>query len=162
MPGTPPEEDDALLERLRGVIGEVDPVPPLVLAAAREAFDWRDVDAELARLVADSAEQDAMALAVRGHGDVRTLTFELEARDGVPHGLEVEVSQAAAGSRRIVGQLLPPMVAKIEVRHAGGVVDAASDERGRFAADGVQPGPVSLMAVLSEGSRTVATPWVRV
>jgi hypothetical protein len=154
----PPADDDALLERLRSVLGEVDPAPPLVLAAARESFAWRDVDAELARLVADSADEPAVASATRGRGAVRHLAF---AWDG-ERELELEVSHSGSGTRRIIGQLLPPAPAPIELQHAGGVLHTSADEHGRFAADAVAAGPVRLTARLPGPARPAATPWLRV
>src|SRR5262249_46475986 len=61
-------EDEALLERLRAICAEVDPVPDLVFQAARAAFTLRRLDAELAELVLDSADEPAGAVAVRAAG----------------------------------------------------------------------------------------------
>jgi hypothetical protein len=150
-------DDDALLERLRAVLGEVDPVPPLALAAARESFAWRDIDAELARLIADSADEPAVSAATRGRGEIRLMTFELSGQ----RGLELEVSHGGARSRRIVGQLLPPAAAEIELQHERGIIRTSADEQGRFAADAVPAGPVRLTARLAPDARLVATPWLR-
>jgi hypothetical protein len=43
-----------LLEELRRIASFVEPVPPETVAAARAAFAWRTIDAELAALVHDS------------------------------------------------------------------------------------------------------------
>ena len=47
--------EDAFEARLRRISGEAEPVPEHVLEAGRAAFALRDLDAELAELVADSA-----------------------------------------------------------------------------------------------------------
>jgi hypothetical protein len=57
----------------------------------------------------------------------------------------VELETMAVGNRRrLIGQLVPPQPARIEVRHAGGVASAVADALGRFVSADVEPGPVSL------------------
>ena len=67
-------DKDATTEaELRALFARVDPVPPLLDDAARAAFTWRTVDAELAELMRDSADaSEEAALLVRaaaGHGN---------------------------------------------------------------------------------------------
>jgi hypothetical protein len=81
-------EDLELLAVLGEVWEQIDPVPAVVLEAARGAFAWRDVDAELAELILDSRLEET---AVRSLDGPRMLTF---AADEVT--VEVEVSVAAA------------------------------------------------------------------
>ena len=61
-------DTDATTEaELRALFGHLDPVPQLLDDAARAAFTWRTVDAELAELMRDSAEaEDEAGLLVRG------------------------------------------------------------------------------------------------
>ena len=47
--------EEEVLRALRDIAGRRDPVPDNVLAAARASIAWRDPDAALARLTADSA-----------------------------------------------------------------------------------------------------------
>jgi hypothetical protein len=63
------ERDEALLARLQKVFDLVDPVPPSVVEAARAAYSWRRIDAELAELLGDSATDPEHW---PGHGDPAT------------------------------------------------------------------------------------------
>ena len=76
--------DDELLAELREAVAEADLVTDRQREAARAAFTWRTVDAELAELLHDSALE---AAAVRGADDAaRTLSFA-----SGPLTLEVEI-----------------------------------------------------------------------
>jgi hypothetical protein len=61
-----PEDDDALASELATVLRRSAPMPAAIVAAARGAFAWRTVDAELAVLRADSVLEAAAG--VRGGG----------------------------------------------------------------------------------------------
>lgn len=152
-----PSDDDAdrrLIDLLRHVVGLADPVPERVLHAARGSFAWRTIDAELAELAYDSAA-DAEAALVRTTGAKRLLTF-----DAAGITVELEVAEAE-GRRRLEGQLVPPQRAAIEVRHAGGIVETEADELGRFSADGLEHGPVSLLCRLHDGDGApIVTDWL--
>jgi len=95
-------EDEALLERLRAICAEVDPVPDLVFQAARAAFTLRRLDAELAELVLDSADEPAGAVAVRAAGlaDIRMLSFTAG-----PLRVELQVTERDNG-RHLVAQVI--------------------------------------------------------
>lgn len=138
-----PEADARLLEMLRGVVSRADPVPADVEEAARAAYTWRTIDAELAELAYDSLLDDDSLAGVRSTGAPRTLTFE-----GPAFSVELEIA-ADGTSRRLLGQLVPPRPAEIEVRHSGGLLRLGADEVGRFAAGGIAPGPVSLCCRMS-------------
>lgn len=146
--------DEPLVEELRRVVELADPVPARVLEAARGSFSWRTIDAELAELAYDSAVAAGGEALVRSAGGGRVLTFESP-------GLSVEVEVTPSGSgRRLVGQLVPPQPAAIEIRHAAGTLAVDADELGRFAADGIPGGPVSLVCRPADGSPAVATGWL--
>ena len=87
-------DKDATTEaELRALFAHMDPVPPLLDDAARAAFTWRTVDAELAELMRDSADAEEEAgMLVRGGGGPRQLSFESPRL-----GIELEV--AATGDR---------------------------------------------------------------
>lgn len=154
-PGTS-MEDDLLIGRLQAVAARVDPPPALLTEFVRAALDWRTLDAQLAELTYDSATDDALVDAVRGTVRApRLLTFDMGET-----AVEFEVS-AQGAQRRLVGQLVPMQPARIEIRHAEGVTAVETDEHGRFAADGIPAGPVSLRCRLGDGEhgRVLHTDW---
>jgi len=146
-------DDDAVMAELRQAAGQADPLPAESVAAARAAFAWRTLDAELARLAYDSLLEDQPLAGVRGVGTPRLLTFEAA-------GLTVEVEAAGEGpERRLLGQLVPPQPGRVELRHRGGPATVEADGMGRFAFPGVLPGPVSLRCDPASGAGTVCTDW---
>jgi hypothetical protein len=153
------DSDDELMARLGVLFRKYDGPPGTAVELARLSLGLRTLDAELAALTADS-RTDRPLEGVRA-ADVgtapRLLTFE-----AADLAVELEVS-GTGGSRRLLGQLVPAGPATIEVRQPSGAaaspVDA--DDRGRFALDGVAPGPVSLVCHRA-GRRAVATAWTTV
>ncbi len=143
-------DEATLMAELRRMASIVDPVPADAVAAARSAFAWRTMDAELAELTADSAI-DAFAAGVRGSTMPALLTFEASGLT-----IELEVS-AIGGERRLIGQLVPPAPGAVEVRHRGGVVSVKADTMGRFSVDGVTAGPVNLRCAAD--MTVVETDW---
>ncbi len=154
---TIPKDDDALLAELAGIFARVDPVPDEVTLAARSALAWRSMDAELAELLHDSALEAQPLAGVRSTGGGwRALTFE------TPDGIAIEVEVAVERSKRsLIGQLVPPGLAKVVVRFPGAEFPVHTDELGRFQATGLRPGPVSLRCELADG-RAIETGWVTI
>lgn len=147
--------DDALLAALRDVAGRADAPPSRVVEAARAAFTWRTVDAELAELIYDSSADDKELAGLRGPGTATGRLLSFAAGDVT---VEVEVS-VAAGTARLVGQLVPGQPARVEARFPGGSVAAQADDLGRFTVEAVPAGPLSLRCLLDDGARTVGTDW---
>jgi hypothetical protein len=148
-------EDERLVEELRRAAGRFDSPPAAVLEAARESFTWRTIDDELAALAFDSLVDQA-ATAVRSSGGPRLMTFTAP-------GLSIEVEVSPVGPRRhLVGQLVPPQAARIDVRHADGITTVEADRLGRFSASAVSAGPVSLRCHLAAtpAAPPVVTEWV--
>jgi hypothetical protein len=151
--------DDELMARLRDLLAEDDPVPPLVVSAARESLSWRTIDAELARLVADSLVADSLLATAEVRGDAaRLLTYQVD-----EIVIEVEVTETS-GRLRVVGQLVPPMVARVQAEQPGGSVEVHADRLGRFTAEGVLRGPTRFACtpVDDDGVQTgppVLTEW---
>jgi hypothetical protein len=122
------------------------------------AYTWRTIDAELAELVFDSAVDHDEAALVRGPQQDRLLSF----RAG---GLTIDVEIAGTGTdRSLIGQLVPPQPAAIEIRQGGGSVTVEADELGRFNAGPLQGGPICLRfgTDAQSGPHAVVTDWVTI
>jgi hypothetical protein len=146
--------DAALLDRLRPLIEEDDPVPPEVTAAAKAASTWRRIDEELAELgeLADlTGDSLTLAAGVRG-GATRLLTYE--AGDLT---IEIEVS-TDDGRIRILGQVVPAAVVLVRVEQPARAVEVTTDELGRFRATGLASGPTRL-SLTPPGAAPVHTGW---
>jgi len=155
------EPDDVELEQeLQRVVTQVDPVPPVLLEAAVGAFTWRTIDADLAELVFDSLVDHDEASLVRGTVQGRMLSFRASNLT-----IELEVTGADA-SRRLVGQLMPPQRGSVDIRQGDSVVTVEADELGRFVADALQAGPISLRCRLDSamaiGQPPVVTDWIAI
>jgi hypothetical protein len=147
------QSQDPLLTALRRVVASADPVPPSVVEAARAAYVWRTIDAELAELTADSA---MAAAGVRSSSAPRLLTFE-------GTGVEVEVEVAQTGStRRLSGQLVPVGPAQITVRWSGGTSETTADDLGRFAVERIPAGTVSLAILRIGAEHPIVTSWISI
>jgi hypothetical protein len=154
-PGDDPR-DAALLQRFRELAKRADPVPAHVADAARASLDWRRIDAELAELTYDMAMDPERMAAVRGDDGPRALTFETS-------GLTIEVEVMRVGeTRRLLGQIVPPQPAAVELRHAGGRVTVDADRQGRFSVRGFPGGLVSLRCRVDSqpAPRVVETGWI--
>jgi hypothetical protein len=145
--------DERLLAELGELFRQSSPLPRSVVNMAKESYTWRTIDAELAELTADSLLERPEAR-TRGAAEPRALTFE--ARDLV---LEIEVD-VSGHRRQLLGQLIPPQAARIEVRQGGAVRMVEADTAGRFAVGDLQARPVSLRCQ-RPGRDPVATAWVR-
>jgi hypothetical protein len=148
--GDTPAEASELTELLGWALAEADPVPDHALAAAKEAIMWRTIDAELAELVFDSATDGLVG--VRGADTARQVTFRAP-------GVEIEVMVMAEGERRLIGQLVPPQSATVEMRLGSTVRETGTDRLGRFQFTGVPTGSIQLV-IATEGGGKVVTEWV--
>ncbi|MGK5517736.1 hypothetical protein ACSNN9_00060 [Micromonospora sp. URMC 107] len=147
----PPATDDALLAELRAAVRDSDPVPEEFLAAARAAFSWRSVDAELAlaELTFDSACDPQPAGLTRSTGSARTLTFRTGA-------VVVEIEVTPTG---VVGQLSPARGGRVTARTSAGQYEEVPVDAVGFFSMGAPPaGPVQLRA--HTAGYAVATAWV--
>lgn len=144
--------DEESLAELRTTAGRFDTFPPSVHDAALAAFELRNLDAELAELVADSAVEAGTVL-VRGTAEPRLISF------ASPRiSIELQVT-AAAGARRLVGQVVGRRHGVVELDHRDGVIVVQPDDLGRFVASGVSAGPVRLRCELPTGG-SVMTSWL--
>jgi hypothetical protein len=165
--------DDELVDVLRRLAAEADPVPEDVGAAARAAIKTRDLDRELALLIADSAEpreahvgsaaetadlegQRAYEPVRAGGGESRRLlTFA-----GGDVQVDLEVSDH--GDRLdLIGQFTGASTEGCALEYAGGSQRALEvDGLGRFLATGVERGPVRARFRSAAGA-PMTTAWVR-
>jgi hypothetical protein len=154
------DKDNADLDNLRRIVRDVDPVPDEVFAAARAAIITRELDAELAALVADSAAMedelrfDPVRTASTEAADTRLLSF-----DGGGVRVELEVS-GPADQLMVVGQVTGAADRGCVLEQADGRVhDVELDSLGRFLITGVTSGPARLRCRSASGGR-VSTHWV--
>ncbi|GAA1514489.1 hypothetical protein [Nocardioides humi] len=147
--------DDELLALLGEAVADGAAVSERRRTAARAAFTWRSVDAELAELLHDSA-LDAGAAVRSGGEQPRTLAF---GRSGIT--LEVEIDGDA-----LLGQVIgtgeaaaapEPATVRLERPDAEAQVVEA-DAAGFFRLSGVATGTVRL--VVEQAGWSLTTPWV--
>jgi hypothetical protein len=151
-------EDTELEEQLRQAAARFEPVPPELIRTAVGAYTWRTIDADLAELVFDSVVDHDDAALVRGPHPGRLLSF----RSG---GLTIDIEIAGVGpDRSLIGQLVPPQPAAVEIRQGTDARTVEADELGRFSAGPLRPGPTCLRcSVDAEGGRhAVVTDWVTI
>jgi hypothetical protein len=141
-------DDDALTAALKEAVAEADAVSDRRREAARAAFTWRSVDAELMELLHDSALEAGAA--VRGPADPgRLLSF-----GGGSLTIELEV-----GAGAVTGQVLPAQAATVTLQRTGAEDrTVAADAAGFFRIDEVGSGPVRFVVTTSE--QTLTTAWV--
>jgi len=151
--------DAELEDELRRVAEQLDPVPPRALESAVEGFTWRTIDADLAELAFDSSADSAGAAAlVRGAAEPRSLTFRAS-----DLSIDLEIT-CGPGACALVGQLVPAQPATLQIRHKDGTVTVEADELGRFSAQPLPAGPLSLRCRCGTGTArpTVVTDWISI
>lgn len=144
--------DEQLLSRLTEALDVAEPLPASVVEAAKATFTWRTIDAELAALVFDSATEELAG--VRSSAATRQMTFRTP-------GVEIELVVVSETSRRLVGQLVPPQAAEIELHHEDETRTVQSDNLGRFTFHDVPAGSIRLTCRFgSETEAIVQTEWI--
>jgi len=144
--------DEELLALLREALAS-GPPPAAILAAAKDAYSWRDIDAQLAALTYDSLLESGELVGVRSAVlEARLLTFECG-------DVSVEIELADGPGGRLNGQLVPPRPAEIEIRYAGGSLTLTASPAGRFWVTSLPRGPISLLCRFADGT-VVQTEWV--
>ena len=106
----------------------------------------------------DSQLQDALSEAetsvVRGGPEWRQLSFRTS-------GLTIELEIAGAGDyRRLMGQLIPRQSAVVDIRHGQGVTAVEADTLGRFSAEDIPSGQISLRCRLGSDQAPIVTGWI--
>ena len=141
---------EEIIAKLRDGLSQSDPIPADVSEFAKILFSWRDIDAHLAEIAYDSATDDALT-GVRSTAVARMMSFQAG-----KWLVDLEYDEA---SSQLVGRLSPDATFSVELHSRGAHFSVRSDDAGRFALDGVLPGPVSLIFRLDEGS-VIKTSWV--
>jgi hypothetical protein len=147
----PPDvDDDDLLAALRHAISARQAVPPEFVEAAKNAFAWHDINADLAQLTYDSMLGPAAAPTRAESAFIRALTFS-----SARLTIELEVTAHA-----VIGQVVPAQVATIEVQtQAGQETIIASDEIGCFS---IHPIPTEAFRLRCQAAAgiDVRTGWI--
>jgi hypothetical protein len=117
-------DDEELLAVLRQALAERQAVPPEFVEAAKNAFAWHNIDAELAELTYDSSRDAEPAPSTRAEtASIRALTFT-----SAHLTIELEVTHDS-----LLGQIVPaqPGTIKVQLRD-GAETTVPADEIGRF------------------------------
>jgi hypothetical protein len=151
-----PPADDELLARLAATLHDVQEPPDDVATLARLTFGLRDLDAQLAELVADTAVDAPAAVRSGTVTGPRLLTFATAAME-----VELQVIETGDGWD-LVGQVVPPgrAVVRLEPAARERAVEADADELGRFSVSlpaGARPWR---LLCRREGEPAVMTSWV--
>ena len=152
---------DEVLDAYRRIAAAVDPPPPHLLPAARAAFEARDLDAEIALLIADSRTEAGTAVyeRVRAEADAALgrwlLSFE---GGGIQAELEVEERN---GRLRLLGLISGASADDCYLEAAGDPRRVDVDDLGRFIVEDVEHGSIRLRCRSTDGVR-VTTAWVTV
>jgi hypothetical protein len=117
-------DDEELLAALRHALAERQAVPPEFVEAAKNAFAWHNIDAELAELTYDSSRDAETAPSTRAEtASIRALTFT-----SAHLTIELEVTHDS-----LLGQIVPaqPGTIKVQLRD-GAETTVPADGIGRF------------------------------
>lgn len=151
--------DDAVLDTLRQMWEERDPVPVDLAARICFTLELEHLEVELAQL------QDELGLVgARGEEQARTLTFTSQSVTAM-----VTLGEAAAGVVRLDGWIGDGGGLLVTLRRSGpegGALETTADEDGRFAFEAIPPGLVRLEFRSGPGSAVqlalpVVTPSVQ-
>jgi hypothetical protein len=147
------ELDRKILDGLKEIHEELDPMPQELDDVVLFALATRDLDGELARIV----EDELVVASARATGRVRTIRFEMEDVE-----LMVTVVEGATGRRRVDGWLAPAAPGTVEARTPRARPSSARtsvDEGGRFALTDLGSGPTQF--VVRRAGGVIVTPVVQ-
>lgn len=145
------DDDDALLAAVKSALQREREVPASFRQAGEMAYAWHNIDAELAALSYDSADDPHAAMLTRAEtAALRSLTF-----DARELSIEIEIV-----SETLRGQIVPPQPGEVEVHQASGkVTRAAVDEVGYFTSAPLPAGTFRLLLRTSD-QRSILTDWI--
>jgi hypothetical protein len=144
-------DDEQLLGALREAMRAREEVPPGVVEAAKGAYAWHNIDAELAQLTYDSSRDRKLSTAARSEtATIRALTFT-----SAHTSIELEVTGDS-----LLGRVMPPEEGTIEAQTRDGATTATTvDKIGCFAFEPIPPGPFRLRCRTARGT-DVLTGWI--
>jgi hypothetical protein len=129
-------DDEVLITALRQAVHARQAVPADFVAAAKNAFTWHNIDAELAQLTYDSSCEAEPVRGTRSEAaSIRSLTFT-----SAHMTIELEVSQDS-----LIGQIVPPQAGTIKILHRDSPeTEVTADEIGCFSIHPIPSGPFRL------------------
>lgn len=142
--------ESELIAALRKGLGQSDPVPSDVAEFAKASYTWRSIEAELAELEYDSAEE-VLPSGVRSSATARMISFQVG-----QWMLDIEYDES---SGRLMGAISPGAAYAIDLHSPGALFTTESDEVGRFTAEGISSGPLSMVLRFHDGG-VIKTQWV--
>jgi hypothetical protein len=76
-------------------------------------------------------------------------------------GMTIELEITGGGDyRRLMGQLIPRQSAVVDIRHGQGVTTVEADTLGRFSAEDIPSGQISLRCRLGSDQAPIVTGWI--
>jgi hypothetical protein len=146
-------DDEELLAALHDALRARSEVPPELVEAAKSAYVWHTIDAELAELTYDSSREPQAAMTTRSESaSIRALTFS-----SAHLTVAVEVTENS-----LIGQVMPPQEGTVEVQaRDGAAVVVPVDEIGCFVVEPIPEGPFRLRYRTPQGA-DVVTGWITV
>ncbi len=152
-------EPDPLMDELRALVAQNDPVPPLVVETAKASLGWRRLDTDLAELLTDSAMEEQPYALARGRGQVgvRSVSF---GTGRVTIDVEIRGDEA---ERTVLGQITPSTGAAVQIQHldgAGDPVETRADEFGRFRALVLGVGWIRFRVSLRKSDSGISPDWI--
>jgi hypothetical protein len=144
-------DDDRLLAELKEALRAEEAVPPEFVEAGKNAYIWRNIDAELAQLTYDSTHDRDLAPSMRAEtASIRALTFT-----SAHLIIELEVS-----GESLLGQLIPAREGTAEIQGRDGIVaTVAVDKLGWFLIHPIPASPFRLRFRTTDGT-DVLTGWI--
>jgi hypothetical protein len=137
--------DDGLARLLGAALDTDDPTPDSVREAARAAYTWRTIDAELAELADPVGAGPAFR---EEEADLQTLSFHAP-------GLTIELGLSGTA---LLGQLVPPAPGTVTLRRSDGrTTDVPVDADGCFRIAPPPTGPATLSCTGPTGRRVVTS-----
>lgn len=146
------EREAGLLDEIRGLYTEIDPMPAHLAALSRFAMELEETDFELAR---PDPHRELAGTASRGHDQTQYIPF-----DGDLLTMIVSVQRNDDDSRRVDGHIAPAGAHLVQLRTNRGTLETESNEDGRFTINQVPAGPAQLIVRI--GATAVISPALQV